>query len=142
MLFSVITMAVVGKILYDKGYTMEKLIPFVLIAGLIAYYIPLVAIIAWPFKVVFGFVGSSFGFFGGLLGTVISGSTVIISGLLGGIGGIVGLILSVLLGIIGVVLGLVGAVIGITLGLVGVILGLVFVLFIPATIIFALMKLA
>ena len=31
MLFSLITMAIVGKLLHDKGYGMEKLIPFVLI---------------------------------------------------------------------------------------------------------------
>lgn len=140
MLFSLITMALVGKLLHDKGYEMEKLIPYVLIAGLIAYFIPIGAIIAWPFKILFGIIGGIFGFIGGIFGAVFGGIGGAVGGIAGGIGGVIGSILSVVFGIIGVIIGIIGAVIGLAFGLIGLIIGIVFLLIIPATIIFVLFK--
>lgn len=140
MLFSLITMAIVGKLLHDKGYEMEKLIPFVLIAGLIAYFIPIGAIIAWPFKVLFGIIGGIFGLIGGIFGSVVGGVGGIFGGLMGGLGGVIGTIISIVFGIIGVIIGIIGATIGLAIGLVGLVLGLIFLFIIPATIIFVVIK--
>jgi len=40
MVLSIIVMIIVGKILYDKDYKIEKLIPIVLLVGIALYYIP------------------------------------------------------------------------------------------------------
>ncbi|GAU75765.1 hypothetical protein [Fusibacter sp. 3D3] len=140
MLFSLITMAIVGKLLHNKGYEIEKLIPFVLIAGLVAYFIPIGAIIIWPFKVLFGIIGGILGFVGGIFGSTIGGIGGITGGVVGGIGGLIGGVLSVVFGIIGVILGIIGIAIGLAFGLVGLVLGLVFLFFIPATILFVVIK--
>ncbi|MBF4694582.1 hypothetical protein [Fusibacter ferrireducens] len=140
MLFSLITMAIIGKLLHDKGYEIEKLIPAVLIGGLIAYFIPIGAIIAWPFNVVFGIIGGLIGHIGGLIGSIVGGIGGAFGGVVGGVGGIIGTILGIVFGIIGVIIGIIGAVIGLAVGLIGLILSLIFVFIIPAIILFIIIK--
>lgn len=97
MLSAIIVVGVLAFVLNRRGYSIEKMMPILIVAGLIAFFIPVVGIIAWPFKLI-----------GGILHAVIGATGAII----GGIGGIVG-------GIVGIVFGVVGAVVGLVLGLVG-----------------------
>lgn len=99
MIFSIIVMGVLALILHNKGYSFEKMIPFLLIAGAVAFFIPIGSILAIPFKIIGAVVGGIGGLIGGIIGLVV--------GLVGGIIGIV-------FGAIGVAFGLV-AVLGIPL---------------------------
>ncbi len=141
MIFSILVMAVVGKALYDRGYATEKIIPMVLVAGLIGYFIPIGAIVAWPFKVMGGLIGGIIGFFGGIFGIAMGGVGSVAVGITGGVGGLIGGVMTLVFGIIGIILGIIGAVIGLAFGLVALALGLIFVLVIPAALLFVAYKL-
>lgn len=119
MIFTLIVMAIVAKVLHSKGCTFERMLPILLIAGIIAFFIPVGSIIALPFKIIGGVFGAVFGGLGGLLG---------------GVFGLIG-------GTIGVVFGVIGAVIGLVFGAIGLVFGLVTMLLIPLAIIFVVVKL-
>jgi hypothetical protein len=123
MIFALIVMAVVAKILHGKGYTFERMIPFLLIAGIIGFIIPVGPILAFPFKVLGSVFGAIFGGLGGAIG-----------GVIGGLFGFIG-------GILGAVFGLIGAVIGIVFGAIGIVFGAITMVFIPLVIIFLIVKL-
>jgi len=119
MLLALIVMAVIARILLKKGHTFESMLPYLLVAGIIAFFIPVGAIIALPFKI----IGSVFGaVFGGL------------GGILGGIFGIIG-------GIFGAVFGVIGALIGIVFGTIGIVFGIISALLVPLLIIYVIVKL-
>lgn len=123
MLFALIVMAVIAKILLNKGYTFERMLPYLLVAGIIAYFIPVGAIIALPFKIIGSVFGAVFGGLGGALG-----------GILGGIFGVIG-------GIFGAVFGVLGATIGIVFGTIGIAFGIISAILVPLLIIFVIVKL-
>lgn len=123
MIFALILMAIVAKVLHGKGYTFEKMVPYLLIAGIIGFIIPIGPIIAFPFKVLGSVFGAVFGGLGGAIG-----------GVIGGIFGFIG-------GILGAVFGLVGAIIGIVFGAIGIVFGVITMVFIPLMIIFLIVKL-
>ncbi len=92
MLFSLVAMGVLGLILSKKGYSFEKMIPYLLVVGAITFFIPIGPILALPFKLVGGLIGGIGGFIGGIIGLVF-----------GLVGGIIGLVF----GVIGIVFGVV-----------------------------------
>jgi hypothetical protein len=125
MFLSVIVIALISMMLYKRGYSAEKIIPIALLSGLVAYFVPLGAMIAWPFKL----IGGALGFAGGALGTVA-----------GGVGGLLGGILSIITGALSLVLGLVGGIIGLVFGIVGLIFGIVIAIMVPLAIIWVIFK--
>jgi len=122
MIFALIVMAIIAKVLFGKGYTFERMLPFLLIGGIIAFFIPVGAIIALPFKIIGGVFAAVFGGLGGL------------GGLIGGIFGVIG-------GVIGGIFGLIGATLGLVFGAIGIAFGIVSFVFIPLLIIFVIVKL-
>ncbi len=122
MLFALIVMAVIAKIFFNKGYTFERMLPYLLVAGIIAFFIPVGAIIALPFNIIGGIFGTVFGGLGGAFGMI------------GGVFGIIG-------GIIGAVFGVIGATIGIVFGTIGVVFGIISAILVPLLIIFVIVKL-
>jgi len=125
MVLSVIVFIIVAGILYNKGHTMEQLMPVALIAAAMAYFIPLGAMLAWPFKL----IGGALGFATGALGTVA-----------GGVGGLLGGIMGIIAGAISLVVGLVAGVIGLAFGAVGLVIGIGVVVLVPAAIIWIVFK--
>lgn len=130
MLFSLIAMLVTAKVLHTKGYTFERMAPYLILVGIIGFFIPVGSILAFPFKV----IGSVFGAVFGGLGAAIGGLGGAIGGLVGGILGFVG-------GIIGAVMGVVGAIIGLVFGAIGLAFGLVTLIGVPLLIVFLIVKL-
>ena len=92
MLFSLVAMGALALILRNKGYSFEKMIPYLLVVGAITFFIPIGPILALPFKLIGGIIGGIGGFIGGIIGLVF-----------GLIGGIIGLVF----GVIGIAFGLV-----------------------------------
>lgn len=125
MVLSIIVFMMMAGILYNRGYTMEKLMPVALIAAAMAYFIPLGAILAWPFKL----IGGALSFAAGALGTVA-----------GGVGGLLGGIIGIFAGAISLVVGLIGGVIGLAFGIVGLIIGIAVVVLVPIGIIWLVFK--
>lgn len=122
MIFSIIVMAIIAKVLSGKGYTFERMLPFLLIGGIIAFFVPVGAIIALPFKIIGGVFAAIFGGLGGL------------GGLIGGIFGVIG-------GIIGAVFGAIGAVLGLVFGTIGLVFAILSFVLIPLLVIFVIVKL-
>ena len=122
-MFTFIVVLIVAWILHGKNYSFEKMIPFLLLAGIVAFLIPIGSII-----------GTVFGTIGGAIGGIFGGTAGIFGGVLGGIFGVIG-------SVIGVAFGLVGAIIGLVMGTIGLAIGAVFLLFIPLMIIFVVVKL-
>jgi hypothetical protein len=125
MILSIIVFIVMAGILYNRGYTMEKLMPVALIAAAMAYFIPLGAILAWPFKL----IGGALSFAAGALGAVG-----------GGIGGLIGGIMGIIAGAISLVVGLVGGIVGLAFGMVGLLIGIGVVVLVPLAIIWIVFK--
>lgn len=123
MIFALILMAIVAKVLHGKGYSFEKMVPYLLIAGIVGFVIPIGPILAFPFKVLGSVFGAVFGGIGGAIG-----------GVIGGIFGFIG-------GVLGAVFGLIGAIIGIVFGTIGAVFGIITIIFIPLLIIFLIVKL-
>lgn len=122
-MFTFLVIVAVAWILHKKHYSVEKMIPFLILAGIVAVFIPVGSIIGTVFGTIGTALGGIFGGFGGLFG-----------GIIGGIFGVIG-------SVIGLVFGLVGGIIGLVMGTVGLIICSVFLLFIPLAIIFAVVKL-
>jgi hypothetical protein len=92
MIFAIAVMGLVALFLHNRGYSFEKMITFLLIAGAVAFFIPIGSILAVPFKIIGGILGGLGGLIGGIVGLVV-----------GLVGGIIGLVF----GAIGVAFGLV-----------------------------------
>lgn len=122
MIFAIIVMAIIAKVLLNKGYTFERMIPYLLIGGIIAFFVPVGAIIALPFKIIGGVFAAIFGGLGGL------------GGLIGGIFGVIG-------GVIGAVFGAIGAVLGVVFGAIGLLFAFLSFVLIPLIVIFVIVKL-
>lgn len=130
MLFSLIAMLVIAKILHSKGYSFEKMAPYLILVGIIGFFIPVGTILALPFKLVGSVLGAVFGGLGAALG-----------GIGGALGGFIGGILGFVGGILGAVMGVVGAVVGLVFGAIGLAFGLVTLIGIPLLIVFLIVKL-
>lgn len=125
MFLSILVFIIVAVMLNHRGYEMEKIVPIALLAAGVAYFIPLGAILAWPFKI----IGGALGFVGKAFGAVA-----------GGIGGLLGGIIGIFAGAVSLVVGLIGGVIGLAFGLVGLVIGLLVVIGIPLLIIWIVFK--
>ncbi|MBS7525854.1 hypothetical protein KHM83_04085 [Fusibacter paucivorans] len=125
MFLAVIVIALVSMMLYHRGYSAEKIIPIAILSGIVAYFIPLGAMIAWPFKLISG----ALGFAGGALGAVA-----------GGVGGLVGGILSIIAGALSLVLGVIGGIIGLVFSIVGLVFGIIIAILVPLAIIWLIFK--
>lgn len=90
MTFAIVVIGIIAIILHNKGYSFERMIPYLLIGGAVALIVPLGGLIALPFRI---------------FGTVVGG-------VMGGVGGIIGGVFGLIGGIIGLVFGLVGIIIG------------------------------
>ncbi len=118
MIFALLVIGVVAFVMYNKGYSFEKMMPYLLLIGLVAFFVPVGAIIANVIGGVFGAVGGAFGgVFGGIFGAI--------GGLIGGLFGLIG--------------GLLGAVFGLVFGIIGLI-GFALMIFIPLIIIYVIAK--
>ena len=116
MIFALIVMAIIAKVLHGKGYSFERMLPYLLIGGIVAYILPVGKLLVLPFGAVFGGLGGAIG------------------GVIGGIFGAIG-------GLIGAIFGIIGATIGIIFGAIGIVFGIVTVVIIPLLIIFFVLKL-
>lgn len=89
MIFALIVMLVMAKLMYNKGYTFEKMFPYLLLVGLIAFFVPVGSILANVFG---GLIGGMGGAFGGIIG-----------GFFGLIGGLIGAVFGLVFGLIGLI---------------------------------------
>lgn len=125
MIFALLVVGVVALVMYNKGYSFEKMMPYLLLIGLVAFFVPVGAIIANVIGGVFGAVGGAFGAVGGAFGGVFGGIFGAIGGLIGGLFGLIG--------------GLLGAVFGLVFGIIGLI-GFALMIFIPLIIIYVIVR--
>jgi len=123
MIFALIVMAIIAKVLHGKGYSFERMLPYLLIGGIAAYILPVGKLLVLPFEIIGSVFGAVFGGLGGAIG-----------GIIGGIFGAIG-------GLIGAIFGIIGATIGIVFGAIGIVFGIVTVVIIPLLIIFFVLKL-
>ncbi|OJV62350.1 MAG: hypothetical protein BGO41_06015 [Clostridiales bacterium 38-18] len=123
MIFALIVMAIIAKVLYGKGYGFEKMLPYLIIGGIVALIFPIGKLIVLPFEIIGSVFGAVFGGLGGAFG-----------GVIGGIFGVIG-------GLIGAVFGIIGATLGIVFGAIGIVFGIITVVIIPLLIIFFVLKL-
>ncbi len=86
MTFAVLVIGIVAIILYNKGYSFERMIPYLVGAAAVVLFLPLVG------KTFGAVIGGTVGIFGGLIGLVF---------------GIVGTVIGLVFGILGIVLSLV-----------------------------------
>lgn len=87
MTLAIVVMGIIAIVLYNRGYSTEKMLPYVLIGGAAVFVLPnlLGGLIALPFKI----IGAVFGTVGGLIGLVFG----LVGGLIGLVFGIVGIVL-------------------------------------------------
>ena len=125
MIFALLVVGVVAFVMYNKGYSFERMMPYLLLIGLVAFFVPVGAIIANVIGGVFGVVGGAFGAVGGAFGGIFGGIFGAIGGLIGGLFGLIG--------------GLLGAVFGLVFGIIGLI-GFALMIFVPVFIIYVIAR--
>jgi hypothetical protein len=104
MTFALIAMCIGALILRNNGFNFEKMLPYLLIIGGIAFLFPFGAVLLLPFKLVGALIGGIFGLIGVTFGLVFG----LIGGIIGLVFGAIGIVLGVVvLGFIPLVIGLV-----------------------------------
>lgn len=111
-MFSVLIVgAVVWLVLSRKGYSFERMIPYLLGAAILAYVFPIGKWVVLPFAALgslFGGIGGGIGALGGGLGAMIGGIFGVLGGIFAFIGSVIGLVFGVIGGLLGLVFGALG----------------------------------